>query len=599
MRSLLLSLAAAALVGLSTQASAQTLGCEVGSANGGIFPTTGTGGGGVYPTTLPPSSPSFTLNVASVPPGATCVTEVKLIGLTHTWMADCHFTLKDPSGVEHNLFVQQGGSCDFGGDYSIQAACTGGNAWPATCINPVPVGAYDQHFGTWPSGTNSIFNTPLNSIAAATGTWTLTIYDWAGGDSGTLASFDVCFGTPQAPAAPTSAPTLTAPAAGGGVFGPNVSLSWTAAGCATSHDIDVDGTVYTNVTSPFVFASTPGLHTWTVRGTNASGTGPWAASRQFTDLGTLPQPCSGTDLNTIYLGTNGGSVGGAVFFDLNVTAAAGINVSQLDVNTTTPAGTAVGLTVYIKSGSYVGFETNQAAFNVAAVGGGVTAGTDQHTLIEFPDFFLAPGTYGVALVASGFAHRYTNGNGTNQVYSNADVTLTAGKAMNVPFSGSPFSPRVFNGTLRYNCTPPTPPVVTYCTGGTTTNGCVASISADAQPSVTAANACNIAVANVEGQKSGLIFYSITGQSGTAWNATSFLCVKAPTQRTGTQVSGGTVGACDGALSLDWNAYQAANPTALGNPFSAGNKVQIQAWFRDPPAGKSTNLSNAVELTYVP
>jgi hypothetical protein len=80
MRSILLSLAAAALVGLSTQASAQTLGCEVGSANGGIFPTTGTGGGGVYPTTLPPSSPAFTLNVASLPPGATCVTEVKLIG---------------------------------------------------------------------------------------------------------------------------------------------------------------------------------------------------------------------------------------------------------------------------------------------------------------------------------------------------------------------------------------------------------------------------------------------------------------------------------------------------------------------------------------
>jgi hypothetical protein len=145
----------------------------------------------------------------------------------------------------------------------------------------------------------------------------------------------------------------------------------------------------------------------------------------------------------------------------------------------------------------------------------------------------------------------------------------------------------------------TPPPVVYCTAGTTTNGCAASITASANPSVTAANACNISVANVEGQKSGLIFYSVTGQQAQAWNATSFLCVKAPTQRTSTQTSGGTVNACDGSLSLDWNAFQAANPTALGNPWSVGNQAQLQAWFRDPPAGKATNLSDAVELTYVP
>ena len=90
-------------------------------------------------------------------------------------------------------------------------------------------------------------------------------------------------------------------------------------------------------------------------------------------------------------------------------------------------------------------------------------------------------------------------------------------------------------------------------------------TSSANPSVTAANACNITVSNVEGQKSGLIFYSITGQAAVAWNASSFLCVKAPTQRTGTQTSGGTVNACDGTLTLDWNAFQAANPGALGQP----------------------------------
>jgi len=38
---------------------------------------------------------------------------------------------------------------------------------------------------------------------------------------------------------------------------------------------------------------------------------------------------------------------------------------------------------------------------------------------------------------------------------------------------------------------------------------------------------------------------------------------------------------------------------LGSPCTAGNKIDLQAWFRDPTACRSTNLSNAVELTYQP
>jgi len=144
--------------------------------------------------------------------------------------------------------------------------------------------------------------------------------------------------------------------------------------------------------------------------------------------------------------------------------------------------------------------------------------------------------------------------------------------------------------------------VNYCTAGTTTNGCVALISASAQPSVSAANPCVITVASVEGQKSGLVFYGVnnTGFTPATWGmGTSYLCVKAPTQRTATQTSGGTAGACDGQLSLDWNAYQAANPAALGNPWMAGDAVYAQGWFRDPPASKTTNLSDGVEMTYQP
>src|SRR6185295_11195313 len=81
----------------------------------------------------------------------------------------------------------------------------------------------------------------------------------------------------------------------------------------------------------------------------------------------------------------------------------------------------------------------------------------------------------------------------------------------------------------------------YCTAGTTTHGCVASMWATGTPSVSANQGFQIQVANVEGQKSGLIFYGITGAIGVAWspNSWSFSCVKAPKQRTALGFSNGT------------------------------------------------------------
>jgi hypothetical protein len=51
--------------------------------------------------------------------------------------------------------------------------------------------------------------------------------------------------------------------------------------------------------------------------------------------------------------------------------------------------------------------------------------------------------------------------------------------------------------------------------------------------------------------------------------------------------------------LDWNAYQSANPTALGSPWTTGVNAYCQGWYRDPPAPKTTSLSNALQLTYLP
>jgi hypothetical protein len=67
----------------------------------------------------------------------------------------------------------------------------------------------------------------------------------------------------------------------------------------------------------------------------------------------------------------------------------------------------------------------------------------------------------------------------------------------------------------------------------------------------------------------------------------------------TQVSGGSANNCDGVFSQSWNAFQAAAPASLGNPFAAGDKLYAQGWFRDPAAPKSTNLTNALELSVAP
>jgi hypothetical protein len=51
------------------------------------------------------------------------------------------------------------------------------------------------------------------------------------------------------------------------------------------------------------------------------------------------------------------------------------------------------------------------------------------------------------------SHSYTNGDGGNQQYSNANVQLDLGTASNVAFTAPLFSPRVWNGTVIYNVVP--------------------------------------------------------------------------------------------------------------------------------------------------
>jgi YVTN family beta-propeller protein len=143
-------------------------------------------------------------------------------------------------------------------------------------------------------------------------------------------------------------------------------------------------------------------------------------------------------------------------------------------------------------------------------------------------------------------------------------------------------------------------VSSYCTSGTSTNGCVPTARGWGYACASETSGFQIEIAGLEGQRSGLVLYGVSGASLTPWGGgSSYLCVKAPTQRTSPLSSGGTDGACDGAFLLDFNAWLAANPSALGQPFAAATSVCAQGWYRDPPASKATNLSHALEFVVQP
>ncbi|MBL8900665.1 MAG: PKD domain-containing protein [Planctomycetes bacterium] len=155
-------------------------------------------------------------------------------------------------------------------------------------------------------------------------------------------------------------------------------------------------------------------------------------------------------LQTLYGSNNFGNVGGAIYFDLNVTNT--VRITQLDMNFTAALGTPVGVTVHTTAGTYNGNEGNPAAWTQVGIDNGtaVAQGQDLPTPVTLQTpILLTPGTYGMALVAAGSAHAYTNGTGTNQNYNDANIALALGSATNFPFAAPAFTPRVWNGEIYY------------------------------------------------------------------------------------------------------------------------------------------------------
>ena len=158
-------------------------------------------------------------------------------------------------------------------------------------------------------------------------------------------------------------------------------------------------------------------------------------------------------ITTLFAENNALINGGAVYFDINVLNPAGITIKKLFTNTY-ESFVLANMDVYTRSGTSSGFQTSLSGWTLVSSGLGNSAGRNNPSEFDVTDFSLGVGVTGIAIVSSSaWGHSYTNGNGTNQFYSNSDLSLTLGSAKAVPFvSGPTFSPRVWNGTIEYNVT---------------------------------------------------------------------------------------------------------------------------------------------------
>jgi hypothetical protein len=145
-----------------------------------------------------------------------------------------------------------------------------------------------------------------------------------------------------------------------------------------------------------------------------------------------------------------------VYLDLTASGAGpGLLVNQIDTYVWT-TGTHE-LEIWTKPGSYVGFDTNQAAwtmhsqYTITATGSNTTPFS---VVLSSPILLPAGQTVGVYVMTQTGGIRYTGGTNPQTTFSNADLTLFSNLARSGGrFGGSAFTPRAFAGTIHYEPVP--------------------------------------------------------------------------------------------------------------------------------------------------
>lgn len=158
------------------------------------------------------------------------------------------------------------------------------------------------------------------------------------------------------------------------------------------------------------------------------------------------------------LANNGLSSGASVYFDIDVTNPAGINITSMDVAPSV-INTAFTVQMFVKPGTHVGSTGNAAAWVSAGIGssaGGANSAIPSAN-VAFPQAtYLAPGLHGIKLWYIGAGPRYQTGNTTPgaNVATNGDLTMTLGisrgSTITNAWAGSDIVNRWWTGVLYYS-----------------------------------------------------------------------------------------------------------------------------------------------------
>ena len=179
----------------------------------------------------------------------------------------------------------------------------------------------------------------------------------------------------------------------------------------------------------------------------------------FCAPGDLPAQLKLTTVPTANVST---TIGASLLFDLAVMPAGGVWITALETNSQAGAHAPLSVDVYTTVGTYVGKEATASAWTKVASGHANAGGTNVHVAVTFPTYFHLPaGTHGFYVHYVNVTPYYVLGNGSNQVHSTAELTLTAGQMRSTLFGGGGVSPRVWSGSILYDVTPSPPSFVNY------------------------------------------------------------------------------------------------------------------------------------------
>lgn len=139
-------------------------------------------------------------------------------------------------------------------------------------------------------------------------------------------------------------------------------------------------------------------------------------------------------------------------FDVTVTAPDQVVIDGFDIHVT-ESGEEALISVYIRSGSYVGAESSTEGWTLVGTQTVTSAGEGNPTPLNIGNITLASGQqYGFYVTVTDYDEEvgmeYTDG---NNVYSDGNLTITTGVGKGEPdFTGSTFEPRTWNGTIYYH-----------------------------------------------------------------------------------------------------------------------------------------------------